>query len=212
MKTISYSITCYNEIVEMSRLLKIICDYKWDVDEIVILIDDTNEVPEELLYVIDEYSKDLDNNISVYSHKLNKNFGEHKNYLNQQCKNQYIFNVDADEQISEILINNIHEILDANSDVDLFRVPRVNTVENITQEHINKWGWKVNSDGWLNWPDYQNRIFRNTPEIHWVYPVHEIITGHKTIVNLPEEEAYCLYHHKTIKKQVQQNKFYSKIN
>jgi len=208
MTNLSYSITCYNEHVEMSRLLKIICDHKWDADEIVILIDDTNPTPTELLDVIGKYSN---SNTSVHYHKLNKNFSEHKNYLNQQCKNQYIFNVDADEQISEILISNIHEILDANPDIDLFRVPRVNIVENITQEHINKWGWRVNDKGWIQWPDFQSRIYRNTPEIHWIYPVHEVIIGHKTVVDLPAEEAYCLYHHKTITRQIFQNAFYKTI-
>ena len=37
-------------------------------------------------------------------------------------------------------------------------VPRVNTVEGLTQEHINKWRWNVNENGWINWPDYQTRI------------------------------------------------------
>jgi hypothetical protein len=36
----------------------------------------------------------------------------------------------------------------------MFRVPRVNTVEGITQQHIQQWRWNVNENGWVNWPDY----------------------------------------------------------
>jgi len=209
--TISYGITAYNEHEEMDRLLSIIEKFKKEHDEIVILIDDTNPVPTELMIVIDEYSKEPNNNLSVHYHKLNKHFGDHKNYLNSKCQNDWIVNLDADEFPHEFLIKNIHEILESNPEVELFRVPRVNIVENITQDHINRWRWKVNEKGWLQWPDFQSRIFRNTPEIHWTNPVHEVIVGHKTVVALPAEEQFCLYHPKKISKQEQQNQFYSTI-
>jgi hypothetical protein len=41
------------------------------------------------------------------------------------------------------------------------RVPRVNTVKGITQEHIQKWGWIVDNQGRVNWPDLQWRIYAN---------------------------------------------------
>ncbi|MBC8147435.1 MAG: glycosyltransferase [Bacteroidetes bacterium] len=209
---ISWGITAYNEHVEMDRLLSIIEKFKKPQDEIVILIDDTNPVPTELMIVIDEYAKEPNNNLSVHYHKLNKHFGNHKNYLNKLCKNSYIFSIDVDEYPHGFLIENIHELLEANSDVDLFRVPRINKVEGITEEHIKKWGWRINDRGWINWPnDYQSRIYKNKPEIKWINPVHEVIVGHKTVVNLPGEEDYCLYHHKKIEKQEQQNKFYETL-
>ena len=52
-----------------------------------------------------------------------------------------------------------------NNEIDVFLVPRVNTVSNITPEHIQKWGWKVNDEGWVNWPDMQWRLWKNKPEI-----------------------------------------------
>ncbi len=37
------------------------------------------------------------------------------------------------------LVENIHNFLDYNKDVDLFFVPRINTVNGLTSDHIKKW-------------------------------------------------------------------------
>ena len=127
------------------------------------------------------------------------------------CKGEYIINIDADELPNKWLMKNIKEILEANPTIDLYWVPRVNTVEGLTQEHINKWRWNVNEKGWVNWPDYQGRIWRNRPNIRWKNPVHEVLEGYKEHTYLPMEEEFCFYHHKEIKRQEKQNKFYSTI-
>jgi hypothetical protein len=97
------------------------------------------------------------------------------------------------------------------NDVDLVWVPRVNTVEGLTDEHCAKWGWRVTKLGWVNYPDYQARIFRNDEKIRWVKPVHEHIWGCKTYAHLPPQEELSLYHHKTIDKQEKQNELYNRI-
>jgi hypothetical protein len=97
------------------------------------------------------------------------------------------------------------------NDVDLIFVPRVNTVKGITQEHIQQWRWNLNDKGWVNYPDYQTRIYRNTSEVKWMNKVHEIITGYNTFSALPPQEEYSLYHHKEIERQEKQNKFYSEL-
>jgi len=90
-------------------------------------------------------------------------------------------------------------------------LPRVNTVDGLTPEHVTKWGWNVNSEGWVNWPDYQTRIYKNVPEIKWVNKVHERLEGHKQFAYLPMEEDYSLYHPKTIERQVKQNEYYDTL-
>jgi hypothetical protein len=110
----------------------------------------------------------------------------------------FIFQIDADEIPSEYLMENIKDILDYNKDVDLFFVPRVNTVDGLTTEHIKKWNWQVNDLGWVNFPDYQTRLYRRTSEIEWQGKVHERIVGYNTLSVLPAEEQYCLYHPKKI--------------
>jgi hypothetical protein len=102
-------------------------------------------------------------------------------------------------------------MLEQNSEVDLFFVPRINTVEGLTQEHIIKWRWNVDEKGWVNFPDYQTRIYKKSPEIKWEGKVHERITGTKTFSPLPAEEVWCLYHPKNIEKQEKQNNYYGTI-
>jgi hypothetical protein len=109
------------------------------------------------------------------------------------------------------LIENIHDFLEYNKDVDLFFVPRINTISGLTKEHIKKWGWKVDENGWVNFPDYQTRLYRRTSEIEWNGKVHERIIGYNTISVLPSEEQYCLYHHKQIERQEKQNAYYDTI-
>jgi len=150
-------------------------------------------------------------NIRVISFPLNKDFASFKNNLKNNANGIFIFQIDADEMPSEFLVENIHTFLDYNKDVDLFFVPRINTVNGLTDEHIKKWGWKVNEKGWVNFPDYQTRIYRRTSEIEWSGKVHERIAGYNTLSILPQEEIYCLYHHKQIERQEKQNALYDTI-
>ena len=115
--------------------------------------------------------------------------------------------------ISEIAFCRIlHEVLETNEEIDLIAVPRVNIVNGLTQEDVTQWGWQLNNQGWVNWPDNQHRIFRNKPEIKWVNKVHEKIVGWKTYAELPsEDDSYALYHIKDIDRQRAQNEFYSTI-
>ena len=148
----------------------------------------------------------------VIKHRsLDKDFASQKNALIENCSGDYIFNVDADEIPHKNLINNLHTLLEGNSHVDVFYVPRVNTVEGITQSHINKWGWRVNEKGWVNFPDPQMRIMKNISSIRWKNRVHEVLRGQKTFVHLPHEEEWSIYHHKDIKRQEKQNECYSTI-
>ena len=78
------------------------------------------------------------------------------------------------------------------------------------QQHIQKWGWKVSDRGWVNYPDYQARVFRKNDKIRWTRPLHEYITGCETYSHLPPHEELSLYHPKTIEKQENQNMFYNK--
>ena len=102
---------------------------------------------------------------------------------------------------------NNQKILEINN-VDLIWIPRVNTIDGMTEEHIKKWGWRVTENRWVNYPDYQ-RVFKNHKDIRWTRPLHEHIVGCKTYAHLPPHEELSLYHPKTIQKQEQQNLFYN---
>ena len=142
---------------------------------------------------------------------MNNDFAAFKNNLTAHCTGDYIFQIDADEIPNIILVKYLAEVLDMNEGIDVMLVPRINTVEGLTREHIQKWGWKVDSNGWVNYPDYQWRIYRNDVSIKWKNKVHEVLEGYKTISNFPLTEAYSLYHPKTIDKQVKQNNYYDTL-
>ena len=107
-------------------------------------------------------------------------------------------------QTLEWLINN-------NPGTDIFWVPRINTVKGLTPEHIQKWGWVVDNDGKVNFPDYQCRILKNVKRIKWKNKVHEVLTGHKTESQLPANEEFCIHHPKSIERQEKQNALYQTL-
>ena len=138
-------------------------------------------------------------------------FADWKNKLTEYCTGDYIFQIDADEMPHRYLLDNLPEILESNSDLEVLLVPRVNTVEGITQEHIQKWRWNIDEKGRVNWPDYQWRIWKNKPEIKWKNKVHEVLDGFTTYASLPDNESYSLFHPKTIERQEKQNNLYSTL-
>ena len=79
------------------------------------------------------------------------------------------------------------------------------------RDNIQKWNWQVNEKGWVNFQDYQGRIWRNRQNIRWTKPVHEVLEGYKEHTFLPQDEQFCFYHHKVIERQEKQNEFYSTI-
>ena len=98
--------------------------------------------------------------IKVYQRKLNGDFSAQKNSVIENSSGDYVFHFDADEYPHDILLQQVKPILESNN-VDLIWVPRVNTVDGITEQHIEKWKWRVSEKGWVNYPDYQSRIFKN---------------------------------------------------
>ena len=205
---ISYAITVCNELEEVKRLVNFLLSNKQEQDEIVILVDISKEDNGKLRGWLNETKQSLvlkGDPIKIYEDKFKGHFANWKNLLTSFCEGDYIFQIDADEVPCTPLIESLPSILESNPELDVMLVPRVNTVEGLTQEHIQKWGWNVNSEGWVNWPDFQWRVYRNTPEIKWVNKVHERLEGFKTYTTLPMEEDYSLYHPKTIERQERQN-------
>ena len=142
---------------------------------------------------------------------LLKDFAGQKNYLKNMCSGDYIFNIDADEIPHKYLINNLKSIIEMNPTIDLYYLPRVNTVDGLTENHKLTWQWSVDEWGRVNWPDWQGRIWRNRPNIMWEKPVHEILKGYKEFTHLPAQDEFALLHPKDIIRQEKQNKFYGEI-
>ena len=200
---ISYGITVHNEAEELQKLLDVLQKNIDEEDEIVVCVDGDDEKVEAVLGEFLSEHKAV-----VYKRKLEKDFSAQKNSVIEKSSGDYIFHIDADEYPNEILLQQLKEILKINY-VDLIWIPRVNTIDGMTQEDIQKWGWRVTEKGWVNYPDYQARVFRNSENIRWTRPLHEYIKGCETYSHLPPHEELSLYHPKTIQKQTEQNMFYN---
>ena len=205
---LSYAITACNEVEETIRLVSQLLNYKEENSEIVVLLD-TPKAPVELVEYLELQGKS--DYITLIESEFNNDFAQWKNLLNSQCKGEWIFQLDADEYLTPDLIVNMESLLDANTDKDLIVVPRINTVEGLTQEHIQKWKWNVNEKGWVNFPDVQNRIYKNSDKIGWMNKVHERIVGFENYTSFPADEIYCIIHPKTIERQEKQNNYYDTL-
>jgi hypothetical protein len=209
---IAYCITVYNELKEISRLLPILSLAKETDDEIIVLhtYSDENEKLTQHYIEIEKICK-------LYASKYDnfyfqRNFADLKNYMNSKVSShqKYIINFDADEIMEINMLKALKNFL-LQTDVDLFFIPRVNIVTDITDEDIKKWNWRLNENGWINWPDYQPRIYKNLSQIRWVGKVHEHLEGHNSQAAIQQDGTIFIYHEKTIDKQRQQNLLYEKI-
>lgn len=205
---ISYAITVKDEIVEIKKLIDFLLQHKRKIDEVVVVYDSNNgsKAVESFLRAQNVETT----HFRWYPFKFQGHFAALKNYLTGQCDGDYIFQIDADEMPHERLMKLLPEIIQ-NNPVDVIQVPRVNTVEGLTSEHIQRWGWNINDYGWVNWPDYQWRIYKNIPEVSWKNRVHEQLEGFKTLSQIPPTDELALHHPKDIQRQEEQNKYYDTL-
>jgi len=201
---ISLAITVCNEHQELKTLLDYLEDRAlYPNYEIVIQIDQDNHTDEVLSTIINR-------GVKHWFFPLNKDFASYKNELAKHCSGEYIFQIDADEIPTLDLLDMLPSILESNPEVDVYLVPRINTVSGITEEHILRWGWRYENER-VNFPDYQWRIYRNNKSIKWKNKVHEVLEGYKQFAPLPAQDEFCLLHPKTIERQEKQNSFYEQI-
>ena len=205
---LSYAITACNEHEEIIRLVTQLINYKGENSEIVVLLDTPKSSTEMIEYL--ELQANA-NYITLIESEFDNDFAQWKNFLNSHCKGEWIFQLDADEYLTSDLIVNMEALLDSNTDKDMIVVPRINTVEGLTESHIQKWGWNVNEKGWVNFPDVQTRIYKNSDKIGWSGKVHERIVGFQSYTNFPADEIYCIRHPKTIDRQERQNNYYDTL-
>jgi hypothetical protein len=206
---LSYAITVCKEFEETITLLTQLLNYKGENSEIVVLLD-TPKAPTELLEYLELQANS--NHIELIESEFQNDFAQWKNFLNSNCKGEWIFQLDADENLDPNLIASLEDILGDNTDKEMIIVPRINIVNGLTQEHIQRWGWQVNESGWVNFPDVQTRIYKNNPEkIGWINKVHERIVGFETYTVFPSDEVYCIKHIKDIERQEKQNDYYNTL-
>lgn len=200
---IVYGITVSTEEKEIIRLVEFLLDK--GQHDIVVQYDNTKD-NEHIVEKLKQYK------IELHGEPFENDFALFKNKLTEKCLTlgaDYVFQLDADEMVTEYVADNIEQIIELNPEIDLFFLPRINIVEGITMDHIKEWRWKLDEGGRINFPDYQGRIFKT--KLKWDGKVHEKITGARFYSILPLDEEYCLIHNKTITKQEKQNSLYNNI-
>jgi uncharacterized C2H2 Zn-finger protein len=209
---ISYAVTVCNELEEVKQLLPNLLENKKFIDEIVFLYDEKNGDPKVLEYLL-SFNK-LPNVQTWRWFDFDGHFANWKNKFLEYCTGEWIVQIDADELPSDGFWDYINPILQSNRGLaDTMYIGRRNTVSGLTEEHIQKWGWKVTErDGeqLVNYPDYQHRIFRNNGKIKWINKVHEKLDGYGTFSLIPADEIF-LWHRKDIKRQEKQNALYESL-
>ena len=208
---ISYGVTVCDEVEELNSLLNFLLLNIDEEDEIIVLRDmtKTNNKITELLV---KYHNIFKYRMKSLDFSLYGDFATFKNKLIENASGDYLFQIDADEIPNQFLIENIKPVLKINSTIDCFYIPRVNKVNGLTPQHVEKWRWKVDDQQRVNFPDPQMRLFKLGKDIKWKNKVHEILYGYKHITILPyDTEDFCLYHIKSIEKQEQQNNFYNTL-
>lgn len=141
MSSITYAITVCDELLEITKLMNFLHPQVREEDEILIQYD-ANNVDQDVLNFLNVFN-DLHENVKITGYALNGDFGKFKSNLREHSNKEYIVSIDADEIPNKYLIQGLPQILRDNSEIDMFFVPRINTVEGITEEHVKKWGWSV---------------------------------------------------------------------
>ncbi len=203
---ISFAVTCFNEVSEIKQLIPFLLEHKKEEDEIVILWDNKGDSQ-----VWEYLTSQEPQNYFVYQDTFANDFAEWKNRLTNHCQGDYIFQIDCDEMPDVNLVKNLGVLLEANPEIDVILVPRENYVNGLTMEHVQRWGWKIDEQNRVNWPDLQWRIYKNNKTIYWKNKVHERLEGFKTYTHLPLTQEWSLNHTKSIQRQTEQNEYYSTL-
>lgn len=201
---ISYAILTHNEGVYIESLLNLLIKNKRKEDEIIV-VDDYSE-DESTVSILNKFSPQ----IKLYFNSFEGDASQ-KNFAGEKCTGDFIFQIDADEMLSEDFLKSLPDIINKNKEIDLLIVPRINTVQGLTEEWIKKWKWNVDAKGWINFPDWQLRIYRNCDQVKWQGLLHGTVSGYEKYAFLPPEEKYCILHKKQLDRQVMQNNLYDKI-
>jgi len=227
--SISYAIPVCNEHEELNRLLNQLNDFV-DIHDQIIIQKDQDNVTDKVNAVIEQFEEQCKCEFDVISFSLKNDFSTFKNNLKSYCRKDYIFQIDADETLGDSLLMHLPVLLNDNAETDLFFLPRINIVKGVTVDYAESQHWQLRkiefpiakelNENVVNFPDRQARLFKNKPEIKWRNRVHEVITGHKTFIDIasglyeldPDQiQSWCLIHVKEFERQIKQNEKYSRI-
>tara|TARA_B110000305_G_C19444495_1_gene643948 strand:+ start:2298 stop:2906 length:609 start_codon:yes stop_codon:yes gene_type:complete len=176
-------------------LLNFLLKVKDDEDNINVVVDSTN-CTDKVNKVLDFFDKD----IKIYRRPFD-NFHVNAEFHTDNATGDYVFGIDADEMPQELLIKNIKNVIEKN-DAEILTIPRMNIHPGITQEFIDRYNLKINELGWVNWPDYQSRIYKKCDHIKSTQELHTKIRGSDKNIAFPADPKFAIWHIKSMEKQL----------
>lgn len=193
---ITYAIMVCNESRDLYSLISFLKNVIDEEDDINVLID-TAHSTESVKSVIEHFKDD----VVTCERAFDGNFAEHRNFHISKCTGDYIFVLDPDEMPQELIIKRIKEVI-STTGADFLMIPRINIVLGATRKWCedHDFGDKVNELGWINWPDYNGRIFKNNGIIKYGNALHEKIQGYTNMKLIADNPGLALYHIKSVDK------------
>lgn len=166
---ISVVINTLNEEANLSRTINSVKNF---ADEIIVVDMESDDATVEI-------AKKL--GAKVYSHKKTGYVEPARNFAISKATNEWIFILDADEDVPEKLAQKIKQLLKSPT-ADYFRIPRKNIIFGKWIEHT------------LWWPDYQIRFFRKG-FVDWGEEIHSIPITKGVGSDLPVNPDFAIVHH-----------------
>ena len=204
---VTFAIGVCNESRELENLLHYLLDVEKvceNGDDVNVLVD-TSKVDLDTTNVLAWYGP----RITTCEREFDGNFSEHRNFHIEQCTGDVIFMLDADEIPQSQLVHTARAFDERNADI--LYVPRINICPGYTKEWLARHKFSVTNTGFINWPDFQGRIFRNDPKIRWKGDVHEKLAGSERIGVLRADPELALWHVKSLQRQDKQNAHYDEL-
>ena len=105
-----------------------------------------------------------------------------RNYAVSKTKGDYVFILDADEEVPPVLAKKIKQIITSGvAAADYYRIPRKNII-------FGKW---IRHSRW--WPDYNIRFFKKG-FVSWNEVIHSVPMTKGKGMDLPDKEEYAIIH------------------
>lgn len=200
--SITFAICVCDEHRELNDLLSFLVVTKRPEDDINILVD-----KEKCTDAVRQVLKRFEKVVTVNERVFDGNFAEHRNHHAALCTGEYIFVLDADEIPQEALMEQVRHFRG-----DILYVPRINICPGYTKRFLEKHNFRVTNTGFINWPDYQGRFYRNHTGIRWTGGLHEKLTGGATPPQLlGADPDVALWHVKSVARQNGQKDFYDEL-
>jgi GT2 family glycosyltransferase len=191
---LTYTIQVCNESRELFSLLNVLTRIIDDEDEINVVADSKN-VTDKVERVLEHFK----NRINVFKRPFD-GFGKNDNFHKEMATGEYIFGMDADEIPQESLIKSVKKII-KETGAEIIAVPRINIHPGITEQEATDFGFNINEVGFINWPDYQTRIYKKCDHIYWTDELHTKLTGSTKFIGIKPVPTFALWHIKSMDKQ-----------